>query len=189
MKTETTDYAVTVAKQRIAAIDADAARLNETYTKFREDSGMVAEKTISAVNLAREMGITLQAMAGGHDKVSRSFWHDQCQNKLAFDFEAAKRFVAIARKLEEPAQTLAQCRPALQLMFESSGFVLVQERAESHFAVNISPVQRLIDNLTTLAGLAKKAGPVEGWSDSAKSDFLAETQYLGELREKVEASL
>ena len=142
---------------------------------------------IAAANACRAVGIRLQTLCG-HEQIDIEFWQkNDCGKKLPFDFNSARIFISIARKMPKPAKSLAEAAPLTQLMFQSANLIELAHREESQRALTVSILQKFFAEITTVRQPFEKAlreQPMEKWKPSQIDSFLSETEWLSVAREK-----
>jgi hypothetical protein len=175
--------------ERAAVMGAEARRveLRHIGTRYARLAANVADATellVAAVNDAREMGLELQ-MACNHEKMDKLFWRDRCASQLPFELEAAKGFIAIARKLPKPANDYAAAAPFVAAVLLAEKILKLPARAAAQKASAASPAQKFFAKVTMLRQPFKKiARPVEGWTAEERRQFMAETEWVVAEREK-----
>jgi len=97
-------------------------RIDDTYRKFQVAGKSVGYNLIASANLAREIGLELQGIAGA-EQMGFGFYTSHCAKDLPFDYEAVKQFISIARKVKEPVKTVEEAVPVLQQVLLRQGLI------------------------------------------------------------------
>ncbi len=101
-------------------------RIKKAFKEFNESGQLIGESMIAAVNLSREMGLELQGIAGA-EQMGFGFFTSHCAKDLPFGFEQVQRFISIARKMPEPAETPEDCVGVMQQVFFASELLKLPE--------------------------------------------------------------
>lgn len=179
-----------VALQNESAI-AEISTINQAYRDFLKSTQSIEKSTIDSANKAREIGIHLQTLCG-HEQISLSFWNSRCVNQTAFDFETAKIFIATAKKMPKPAQSLKEAVPFIQTMLVAGDLLQMPERAGSQSLSPLNPVQRFFNEFTLMRQPWQKitrTKPIEQWESGELEQFISETEWLSDEREKAKQLL
>jgi len=129
----TTDLTYTE-RSAIADHQADAERfrrIEQLFEKFGQGSQTIEKSTIAAVNIARDIGLELQGIAGS-EQLGFSFFKTHCEASLPFNFETAQRFVAIARRSPKKVTTMGEAAPVIQMMLFAANLLELPGRREGH---------------------------------------------------------
>lgn len=140
--------------------------------------------TVEAANLAREIGIDLQAFFSRETIDHESFAKIK-QGALPFDFSAAQKYVAIARAMPQPAKTLAEVSKWIQPILAANGNLELPSRTENQIAIQTPLIEKFFLQLTLLTKPFKKLEqglPVEEWSQKQVEIGLAETAWVDGFR-------
>lgn len=144
---------------------------------------------IASSNACRAVGIRLQALCG-HEQISFEYWQkNNCSKQLPFDFNAAKMFIGIARKLPEKVTTIEQAAPFTQLCFQAGNLLELPERTEQQRAIGGGILQKFFGEITIVRKDFAKAirqCPMEKWGRPEINSFLKDTQWLADERTKAE---
>ena len=161
----------------------------KAYESVEAETDVMKSSSVKAANGCRKVGILLQTLCG-HEQISFQFWQNNCAKLAAkFDYDNAKIFIAIARRMPDPAKTIADAAPVTQLIFQSVGLLELAERTEEHNAAPVGVFQRFLSNVTVIRQLWKKAlreKPVTEWGEMERESFLNETQWIADERMEIE---
>lgn len=173
---------------KTAAAPVEFGTMAKVYEQFDTAAKGIESNSISASNLARKLGIHLQALCG-HEQIKFSYWQSHCEGKLPFNYESAKLFVAVARKMPRDAQTIAEAVHFVQMVLVADQSLELPQRTERQLASPISPIQRFLAEMTLIRQPFQKsirALPMEQWEPAALDTFLTETEWLSTEREKAQ---
>ncbi len=185
------DHEAVVRASTLAAHAAEMENISTIYERFERATRNIETGAIDAANLSRELGLNLQALCG-HEQISFQFWQNNCEGKLKFDFDSAKMFCSIARKLPQPAKSLPEAVSYIQPALVASGFLEVPERTGEQEASFVNPFQKFLKYLTCLGQPYKKLlldRPMKNWTRGQLESFTSETLWIVEEREKAERLL
>lgn len=162
----------------------------KTYAEVETDTAQMKTVSIKAANGCRKLGIELQTLCG-HEQVSFEFWQKNC-GKLAkrFDFENAKIFITIARKMDKPAKTIADAAPFTQLIYQAVDLLQLPERTEAGMHSGSGPVQKFFAEIAIIKKDFDKAVrqlPLDKWPLTAKREFVKDSKWLRDAAATVEA--
>jgi hypothetical protein len=185
-KTDPSNYAdrsIVLAKKARAA---EITVLNKSLGEFKQVCKEMAADTIKAANKSREIGIHLKTVCG-HDQLPFEFWRANLEGKIDCDFEQAKRHVATANRMPQPAKTIEEAAPFIQVLFFASNLLEAPVREESQSALSTNQVQVFLDKVNIIRQSfekAERATPMDKWKPSVIDTFLADTGWLSTLRDK-----
>lgn len=185
-KPESANYverSIVLAKKARAA---EITVLNKSLGDFAGFCKEMADDTIKAANKSREIGIHLKNVCG-HDQLPFEFWRLNLEGKIDCDYEQAKRHVATANRMSQPAKTLVGVAPFIQAMLFASNLLEAPVREESQAALSTNQVQLFLDKVNVIRQSFEKAVreiPMEKWKPGVLDTFLADTGWLSTLREK-----
>ena len=100
-----------------------AATIKERIAVFQRHGDSIASDIVGHVNSAREIGILLLEWSQGTFNLTFVERHA----KDLGDYEQLNRFVRIANRLPEPAQSLDEARPVMQIDFQTAGLLSIPE--------------------------------------------------------------
>lgn len=162
--------------------------INTALSEFETGCGDMAKVTVHTVNTSRKIGLHLMTMCG-HEQISFEFWRAHCEGKIKCTFEQAKSHVAVAHKLPEPAKTIQEAAKVIQTCWLAANLIEMPVREESQRALNISFLQKALAGITTVRATFEKAWrevPIEKMKPSQLSEFLKDTQWLEDARDKAQ---
>lgn len=169
------------------AIAAEFIALSKEYEKAKEATEDMRKDTIRAANTCRAVGIRLQALCQ-HEQISFEFWQrHKCGDHLPFDFNAAKGFIALARKLPRIVKTIEEAAPFAQMVFQTTGLLEMPTRDEQQRAQQFSVFQKFLAQVTVVMQPLRKLlreVPMEDWKPAQLDSFLSETEPLNIERER-----
>lgn len=156
------------------------------WEKAKQIVGDASKLEIQALNYLRAAGIKLQE-ACGHEQISFEF-HRSIQDEIpkSLHFNAAKFCIHLARKFEQPVETLDEVRSARQMMFEQLG----ESRAPRRLIPQNSHERNVwSDFVNTTASLTSlftelEEEPMEGWDRERLSSFVKTTEPIVERHRK-----
>ena len=154
--------------------------LNRVWEQFDTVAKDIATRTVESANLARELGLHLQAFCQ-HEQVTFEFWKTHCDGKLKFSFESAKTFMSVARKMEAPAAGLREAAPFVQTLLQADGILILPERTNIQTASTVSVLQKFFAKITLMRADFKKAlreRPMESWKPADHAAFASECAWL-----------
>lgn len=162
-------------------------KISELWDKFVPSLQVQEKSTVQNANLAREIGIHLMTLCG-HDVMKQSFWVLNCQGKVPFDFETAKVFMGVARRLAKKAKTISDAAPFVQMILFAGGNLELPERTEPQMASSMPLIEvclSKIDELREKFGKAFRDRPLDTWTVPAMDRYLSDTRWIQEDREKI----
>jgi hypothetical protein len=171
---------------------AEFKTIGATYKKFDVAANGIKTNAIDAANLARELGIHLQTLAGREilsDKQGKFLWDEHFAKHLPFSYDNANMFVSVARKMTAPAKTLNEAVQFVQQALIADNLLQLPERAESQSRSAISVMEKFLAQMTLVHQPFKKIlaqKPMETWDKTALNKFLSETEWIAEERERAE---
>lgn len=120
--------------ERASAMEraADAERLKRIESQFEKFEAFgkdIKRDTVAAVNLAREIGLELQGLAGA-EQMGFGFYKEHFERKLPFGFEHVQRFISIARRAKEPVKTMDEALPVMQQVYFAAEVLQLPERRD-----------------------------------------------------------
>lgn len=169
---------------RKESAEALVSRIGVKHGLLGSHCDTIDSHTIKAANLAREIGIDLQALFS-RETIDRESFAKLKQGALPFDFEAAQKYVAIARAMPQPAKTLAEVSKWIQPILAANGNLELPSRTENQMAIQTPLIEKFFLQLTLLTKPFKKLEqglPVEEWSQKQVEMGLAETAWVDGFR-------
>jgi hypothetical protein len=178
-------------RERSAVMNSDARReelkvIGDGYKTFRDRLKQGTDLLVEAVNEAMKVGLHLRTVRG-HEKMDKTFWRTHCQKSLPFDLEAAKQCISVNERLPEGAKSLAEAMVCLQPVLQAEKLIPRAQRAEAQTPSGITPAQSFYLKLSLLRPLYNKmiaAMPMELWGREELNEFLEETRFIAEERER-----
>jgi len=176
------------ALQRMQSNRAEFDEIKQTHDKFNAATKGIENSAIDAANFARQLGIHLMVLCA-HEQIKFDFWQKHCEGKLPFSYDNAKMFVAIAKKMPEPATNLTEAIHLVQMALLAGNLLAEPERTESQTANTIPLLQRFVNEFTTIRQQFTKITrdePMEKWELKRLRLFLSETEWFWKEREKAQ---
>lgn len=145
----------------------------------------IESSMVALVNALREQGLLLQEITGHQAIAERDaeVW-ERVQGELPFDLIAAKKRMALARKLPEPVKTFEDARVVYRSVCEQVELLRVTEGEGNPGKVQ----DQFTHCLNTFSLLKQKwqkvlvAYPLEQSSPQRMKTFLADTEWIVEAR-------
>ncbi len=173
------------------AVPVIVERIKKAWGNFHAGAQGIKTGAILGANSSLEIGLELQGWCG-HENMSFMFWKTNCEKLLPFDFEAAKFFMSVARKMKKKATTIAETWEFAQLVLTVDGALPLAESTGSRHAALIPPLQKLCCQFVMLRKPLQKImnlAPMETWEQDDVRLFLSETEWLEIERQKAERLL
>lgn len=173
------------------AVAAEISKIVKAYGGLRVASDKLKTGTIDGANLSREIGLHLQGLCG-HETMTFMFWKTHCEKALPFDFEAARFFMRVARKMVKKAESLEEVWEFAQPLLICDDSLPEPKRAGIQQASTVPALQRLCCSFAMLRKPFDKifnAAPMEKWEQDDVRLFLSETEWLAEERARAEKLL
>lgn len=170
---------------------AEVPLILKEWANFHGAAQDIQSGTINGANSSRAIGIHLQTWCG-KENISFMFWKTHCEKVLPFDFDAAKFFMSVARKMSKKAETIAEAWPFSQQCLTFDGLLPLAERTGPQHRNPIPPLQKLFCQFAMLRKPFKKINgeiPMDDWDREDVRLFLSETEWLADEREKAELLL
>lgn len=154
--------------------------ISKDWISAKEAGTTAGKLQIKAVNLLRDIGLKAQ-QASGHEQLTFSF-HHSVASELPGDltFDALKRCVHIANKLEKPAETLDEARFVMQTMFEALGEATAPKRLEAQSSHDRNPWSDFVSGVSSLTSLFAKLEeePMPEWDKVKLTKFVQTTDPI-----------
>lgn len=173
------------------AIKSVHDRVNCLYGVATAAGEATSKNIVIGVNAMREIGLELQSSCG-NATMSHTFWQHNFIGKVGFDFETAKHFMAVARKMVKKANKLSDALPCAQLMLIATDEMVMPEREQKQIGNPTPPLQRWFNDFTGFRQMLQKVEtvtPMEKWGREGVEQFLAETEWLPKERARAEKLL
>jgi hypothetical protein len=172
------------------ALRAEFDIIRAKHKQLKTDMECLGHTTVEVANLCREIGLHLQT-ACNHEQINLDFWNNNdCEKQLGFDFNAAKIYIAIARKLPKKIKSPDEAAPFVQLLFQAGGLLELEERGERQNRITVSVMQKFLAEVTIVRKDFEKVVrqiPIADWSETMRQSFIADTQWIQDRREEVKA--
>src|SRR5688572_27805699 len=114
-------------RSNVADREAQAARVAadaDKFARFKSETKGVEQHTVKAVNLGREMGISFQEYYLPAGEVAAEvYFREHYAKNLRMSYAVFKWFLAIGRRMDEPAKCMKDAMPALQMSLFAGGFL------------------------------------------------------------------
>lgn len=184
----TLDYQERASAMKKTAATSELKVINKSLAEFSGLCKSMGDTTVNAVNKSREIGLHLIALSG-HEQLSLEFWQKHCEGNVGCSFDQAKKHVALAHKMPQPAKTLDEAAPHIQGLFFAADLIESPVRTESQHALGINLFQKFLHEVTTIRQTFDKSlreHPMVNWKAKELDSFLADTEYLSVQREQAQ---
>ena len=165
-------------------------RIKQLFEKFGQGSQTIEKSTIAAVNIARDIGLELQGIAGS-EQLGFSFFKTHCEDSLPFNFETAQRFVAVARKSPEKVTTMVEAAPVIQqVLFAANLLELPDKRDQPQISHDSTPVTFVFHTLgTAWERIENKMRDLPKWDDMTRESVRHEIERFEKKAVELKAKL
>lgn len=187
----TTTYQERTVQAHKKALDSQFKIIRKERAELKRGMEQQRDMTIVNSNLCRSIGIRFKSVCN-HEQLNLEFWkNNDCERRLGFGYEEAKKYISLSNKMPDKVTTLAQCAPYLQMTFEAIGLLELPEREEQQNRIQVSFMQKFLGEITIVRKDFEKVErqmPIQDWSDTMRKSFLSDTQWLADKRAEVEKS-
>src|SRR5690606_37504053 len=110
--TDTGNYIERSSRANAQALAARLADDHQKFNQFNQQAKQMANLTVDAANLGRELGLSFQEYHLPREtELAEAYFKKHYAKTLRMSFEQFKWFIAMSRKLEQPAQTIKDVLP------------------------------------------------------------------------------
>lgn len=159
----------------------------EQYREFKRNGSTLEESFVAHANKARNIGLLIGSWSG-QEQISFEFYLDHAKDlRESIPFETLKMFVTIARRLPEPATTIADVRSMWQLDFIACGLLALPERGAEH-ASQTTPYCALLNRIGGVRAEINKwinERPLAQWDEDTRQNVRAQLKPLIEFYESL----